>query len=39
MAQLKAEDPDSASTEYWLIELTHGALEDFRSFGMLPPGY
>lgn len=39
MAELKAEDPDSASTEYWLIELTHGALEDFRSFGMLPPGF
>ena len=39
MATLKAEDPDSAKAEYWLIELSVGALEDFRSFGMLPPGF
>lgn len=39
MATLKKEDPDAAQTEYWLIELSRGALEDFRNFGMLPPGY
>ncbi len=39
MATLKAEDPDAAKSEYWLIELSNGALEDFRNFGMLPPGF
>lgn len=39
MAQLKAEDQDADKSEYWLIELSNGALEDFRRFGMLPPGF
>lgn len=39
MATLKSEDADSAKSEYWLIELSNGALEDFRRFGMLPAGY
>ena len=36
---LKAEDADAAMTEYWVLEITKGELEDFRNFGMLPPGY
>ena len=39
MATLEGEDAADAKSEYWLIELTRGALEDFRSFGMLPAGY
>ena len=38
MASLKVADADAA-TEYWLIELSHRQLEDFRAAGMLPPGY
>jgi hypothetical protein len=36
MAKLKADDSES---EFWLVELTYGELEDFRNFGMLPPGF
>lgn len=39
MADLKANDPDAAQSEYWLLELSRGELEDFRHVGMLPPGF
>ena len=37
LAQLKADD-DNASAEYWLLELSHDQLDDFREAGMVPPG-
>ena len=37
--KLKGEDADADKTEYWLLELSRGELEDFRQFGMLPPGF
>ena len=39
LAKLKGQDADAAMTEYWVLEITVGELEDFRNFGMLPPGY
>lgn len=43
MANLKTNDEPSeegsAPAEYWLVELSNGALADFRAFGMLPPGF
>ncbi len=36
MAQLKAQDP---AANFWLVELTHGSLQDFRDAAMLPPGF
>jgi hypothetical protein len=36
MKELSADEPDS---KFWLIELTHGELQDFRDYGMLPPGF
>jgi len=37
MAQLKLDDANAAA-EYWLIELSENALEDFRDAGMVPDG-
>jgi hypothetical protein len=39
LAKLKDDDADAAMTEYWVLEITAGELDDFRQFGMLPPGY
>ena len=39
MATMKAQEPASSTATYWLVELARGELEDFRSYGMLPPGY
>lgn len=36
MKELQADDQDS---KFWLIELTFGELQDFRDYGMLPPGF
>lgn len=36
MSALKHDDPES---EYWLVELTWGELQDFREVGMLPAGF
>ena len=37
MARLKHDDANAAA-EYWLIELSENALEDFRDAGMVPEG-
>lgn len=39
LARLKGEDPDAAKTEYWVYELSNGALQDFRDHDMLPDGF
>jgi hypothetical protein len=33
LAKLKADEQEA---EFWLVELTHNELEDFKQFGMLP---
>ncbi len=39
MNKLKGGDADAGITEYWVLEITNGELDDFRQFGMLPPGF
>jgi hypothetical protein len=39
MARLQGEDADASTTEYWVYEISKGALQDFRDFNMLPPGF
>ena len=39
MQELKSKDSDATHSEYWVLELSKGELEDFRAFQMLPPGY
>ena len=38
MARYKADDQD-AGADYWLVELSTTALEDFRDAGMVPDGF
>jgi len=39
LQKLKGSDADAAMTEYWVLEITKGELDDFRHYGMLPPGF
>jgi hypothetical protein len=39
LQKLKGSDADAAMTQYWVLEITVGELDDFRHYGMLPPGF
>lgn len=39
METMKSKDSDAHKTKYWVLEITHGELDDFRNFAMLPPGF
>lgn len=39
LSQLRGADPDAARTEYWIYELSHGSLQDFRDADMVPEGF
>lgn len=39
LSKLKQGDSVGAMTEYWVLEISAGELDDFRHYGMLPAGF
>jgi hypothetical protein len=36
LEELKASDEDAAKTQYWVLRLTHGEVEQFKASGFIP---
>jgi len=36
LAKLKSEDEDAAKTEYWVMQLTEGDVNNFKASGFIP---